>query len=62
MYGIPNMKLDKQIIERRIELMQREGITFVTNAHVGVNTSVEDTAKGAMTPSCFAAAAPNRAI
>ncbi|BCN30000.1 glutamate synthase subunit beta [Anaeromicropila herbilytica] len=37
MYGIPNMKLEKQVIERRVEIMKEEGITFVTNANVGVN-------------------------
>ena len=35
MYGIPNMKLEKQIIERKIEVMKTEGVTFVTNANVG---------------------------
>jgi glutamate synthase (NADPH) small chain len=35
MYGIPNMKLDKQIVQRRIDLMAAEGITFVTNTEVG---------------------------
>jgi NAD(P)H-dependent glutamate synthase small subunit len=35
MYGIPNMKLDKGVVERRITLLRQEGITFVTNAHVG---------------------------
>lgn len=35
MYGIPNMKLEKHIIERRIKLMEAEGIRFVTNANVG---------------------------
>ena len=35
MYGIPNMKLEKQIIERRINIMKEEGITFITNANVG---------------------------
>jgi glutamate synthase (NADPH/NADH) small chain len=38
MYGIPNMKLDKQeVVMRRIELMEKEGIKFVCNANVGVN-------------------------
>lgn len=37
MYGIPNMKLDKKIVQRRIDLMAAEGITFVPNAHVGVD-------------------------
>lgn len=35
MYGIPNMKLDKKIVERRIELMKKEGVEFVFNADVG---------------------------
>jgi glutamate synthase (NADPH/NADH) small chain len=38
MYGIPNMKLDKQeVVMRRIELMEKEGVKFICNAHVGVN-------------------------
>lgn len=37
MYGIPNMKLDKRIVERRINLMQAEGVEFVFNADVGKN-------------------------
>ena len=39
MYGIPNMKLDKKIIQRRIELMQAEGVEFVFNADVGNGTA-----------------------
>jgi glutamate synthase (NADPH/NADH) small chain len=35
MYGIPNMKLDKRIVKRRIDLMLKEGIRFVTNTEVG---------------------------
>lgn len=35
MYGIPNMKLDKSVIERRRKLMEEEGITFVTGVDVG---------------------------
>ncbi|MBI4455988.1 MAG: glutamate synthase subunit beta [Acidobacteria bacterium] len=37
MYGIPNMKLDKRIVQRRIDLMTREGVLFVTNTEVGRN-------------------------
>jgi NAD(P)H-dependent glutamate synthase small subunit len=37
MYGIPNMKLDKRIVERRLDQMRAEGVEFVTNADVGVN-------------------------
>jgi glutamate synthase (NADPH) small chain len=37
MYGIPNMKLDKAIVQRRVDLMSAEGVKFVTNAAVGVD-------------------------
>jgi glutamate synthase (NADPH/NADH) small chain len=40
-YGIPNMKLDKKIVERRLDIMRAEGVKFVTNAHVGVNTDAQ---------------------
>ncbi len=36
-YGIPNMKLDKQVVQRRVDKLTAEGITFVTGANVGVN-------------------------
>lgn len=35
MYGIPNMKLDKYLIERRIQLLRDEGVTFLTNSDIG---------------------------
>jgi NAD(P)H-dependent glutamate synthase small subunit len=35
MYGIPNMKLDKGVVQRRINLLAEEGVKFVTCAHVG---------------------------
>jgi len=37
MYGIPNMKLDKGIVDRRVQLLRDEGVEFVTNADVGKN-------------------------
>jgi len=37
MYGIPNMKLNKQVIERRVSIMKAEGIKFITNTNVGIN-------------------------
>jgi glutamate synthase (NADPH/NADH) small chain len=40
-YGIPNFKLEKHVLDRRIQQMRAEGVTFVTNAHVGVNVPVE---------------------
>jgi glutamate synthase (NADPH/NADH) small chain len=39
MYGIPNMKLEKQLVQRRLDLMAAEGVKFVTNTAVGVNLS-----------------------
>jgi glutamate synthase (NADPH) small chain len=42
MYGIPNFKLEKRFVTRRIKIMEAEGIKFVTNANVGVNVKVED--------------------
>ncbi|MEX1241619.1 MAG: glutamate synthase subunit beta [Cyclobacteriaceae bacterium] len=38
-YGIPDFKLEKHVIDRRIRLMEQEGIIFRTNSHVGVNVS-----------------------
>ena len=35
MYGIPNMKLDKSIVDRRVKILMEEGISFVTNSDVG---------------------------
>jgi glutamate synthase (NADPH/NADH) small chain len=35
MYGIPNMKLDKGVVERRVDILRRAGIEFVTHADVG---------------------------
>ena len=42
MLGIPDFKLDKDVVRRRIQLMSDEGIEFRTNCNVGVNYSVED--------------------
>src|SRR5213080_1026454 len=42
MYGIPNMKLEKEVVERRVRLLAKEGIDFVTNTEVGKDiTAVE---------------------
>jgi len=37
MYGIPNMKLDKALVQRRVDLMAAEGVVFKTNTEVGKN-------------------------
>ncbi|MDD6483475.1 MAG: glutamate synthase subunit beta [Clostridiales bacterium] len=39
MYGIPNMKLDKGIVERRVKLLEKEGIVFKLNTEIGENYS-----------------------
>jgi glutamate synthase (NADPH/NADH) small chain len=41
-YGIPNFKMEKHLIDRRLEQMSGEGVRFETNAHVGGNVPVED--------------------
>jgi glutamate synthase (NADPH) small chain len=41
-YGIPQFKLEKNIIDRRLNQMSAEGVKFVTGAEVGKNVSVED--------------------
>jgi glutamate synthase (NADPH/NADH) small chain len=41
-YGIPNFKMEKHLIDRRVEQMRGEGVKFETNAHVGGNVAVED--------------------
>ncbi|CAD5117336.1 DgyrCDS6121 [Dimorphilus gyrociliatus] len=38
-YGIPSMKLSKQVLNRRIKLLEQEGIIFKTNSNVGVNVN-----------------------
>jgi glutamate synthase (NADPH/NADH) small chain len=41
-YGIPEFKMEKRIVDRRLEQMEAEGVKFVTNAHVGHSVPVED--------------------
>jgi glutamate synthase (NADPH/NADH) small chain len=41
-YGIPNFKMEKGIIDRRIAILEAEGILFKTNINVGVNYDVKD--------------------
>ncbi|MDE7364400.1 MAG: glutamate synthase subunit beta [Ruminococcus sp.] len=45
MYGIPNMKLEKSVINRRVEIMKAEGVEFITNADIGNNIPAEDIMK-----------------
>lgn len=41
-YGIPDFKLEKRIVERRLKLMEEEGIIFKTNTNVGVDVSLDE--------------------
>ena len=41
-YGIPNFKMEKHLIDRRLKQMEAEGVEFMPNSHVGVNVDVED--------------------
>ncbi|MFI5381022.1 MAG: glutamate synthase subunit beta [Tepidisphaerales bacterium] len=41
MYGIPQFKLEKHVVERRVKLLEAEGIKFVTNANIGFSLAIE---------------------
>jgi glutamate synthase (NADPH/NADH) small chain len=41
-YGIPDFKLEKWVVDRRLKLMEEEGVVFRCNANVGVNISIND--------------------
>ncbi len=41
-YGIPDFKLEKWVVDRRINLMEEEGVSFQCHANVGVNVSIHD--------------------
>lgn len=45
MYGIPNMKLEKGIVERKIKIMEEEGVTFLTGMDVGRDVKAEELLK-----------------
>lgn len=41
-YGIPDFKLEKWVIDRRVKVMEEEGVVFKCNANVGVNVNIDD--------------------
>ncbi|MBL0711363.1 MAG: glutamate synthase subunit beta [Colwellia sp.] len=45
MYGIPNMKLQKELVQRRVDILAEEGIVFVTNTEIGKDISAEQLEK-----------------
>lgn len=44
-YGIPNMKLEKSVVDRRVKLMEEEGVKFITSTNVGVDIKAEELLK-----------------
>src|SRR5207247_2260261 len=45
-YGIPEFKMEKRFLDRRLAIMREEGIAFRTGCHVGVNVPVDDLRHG----------------
>ena len=45
MYGIPNMKLGKDVVDRRVDLLRQEGVEFITNTDIGKDISTKDLKK-----------------
>lgn len=57
-YGIPDFKLDKAVVRRRIDLMKAAGIVFETGVHIGMNYPVSDLEKFDATVLCIGATQP----
>ena len=62
MYGIPPMKLEKNVVDRRVKLMAQEGVNFVTGAWIGKNVPDREAAGGVRRDRAVPAARPRRAI
>ncbi|MEW4490632.1 glutamate synthase subunit beta [Thalassoglobus sp. JC818] len=71
MYGIPNMKLEKWIVERRIDLLRAEGVKFLTETEIGKDVPAQELmdefdavvlATGATVPNDFFARTPGREL
>ena len=61
-YGIPDFKMEKHHIDRRVAQMEAEGVTFHYGAHVGVNAAGRESARRTTTRLCWRAAPRRRAI
>ena len=61
MYGIPNMKLDKRLVERRVRLIADEGVRFVTGTEIGKHIPADAAREGLRRGRARAAAPPRRA-
>lgn len=42
MYGIPSMKLDKDVVTRRVQLLSQEGVQFIVNCEIGKDKTLDD--------------------
>ena len=60
-YGIPDFKMEKYIVERRVKQMEAEGVTFHCNVHVGARSAASRSSSAIMTPCCSPAAPSSRA-
>ncbi|WP_183561191.1 glutamate synthase subunit beta [Mucilaginibacter sp. SP1R1] len=45
-YGIPDFKLEKWVVERRVEVMEKDGVVFKCNSEVGVNVAADELVRG----------------
>jgi len=57
-YGIPDFKLEKRVLDRRLEIMQQEGIRFEAGINVGVDITSEDLSRFDATVICTGATIP----
>ncbi len=61
-YGIPEFKLEKRVLDRRLDLLMEEGVIFQTNANIGVDIPIDELQGASSTRSCSPAARRGRAI
>ena len=59
-YGIPDFKMEKRYLDRRLDQMKAEGVVFRPSTNIGVDISATGTDRPGSTPSAFAAAPPSR--
>ena len=61
-YGIPEFKMEKRVLDRRLDQMSAEGVRFETGRHVGVDTSPSTDLRHAFDALLLTGARPRRAI
>ena len=60
-YGIPDFKMEKRFLDRRLALMEAEGVVFRPGVNVGVDVHGRPPARATSTPCCWPAAPASRA-